>query len=112
MPQGLPSTWKDDEMMKVMMEEKASEDSAVGVTEVTATGGLLLLVPRLVSEGNPDYGGKSSKAWRGFIGLQKLDYVRKGNPSWGFHIPLGRQFHPLLLFSSLCVLLLNFKSKI
>lgn len=40
MPQGLPSTWKDDEMMKVMMEEKASEDSAVGVTEVTATGGL------------------------------------------------------------------------
>ena len=57
MSQGPPSTlWKDDEMMKVMMEEKASEDSAVGVTEVTATGGLLLLAPRMVSEGNPDYG--------------------------------------------------------
>lgn len=61
MPQGPPSTlWKDDEMMKVMMEEKPSEDSAVGVTEVIATGGLLLLTcplpPRLVSEGNPDYG--------------------------------------------------------
>lgn len=57
MPQVPPSTlWKDDEMMKVMMEEKPSEDSAVGVTEVKATGGLLLLGPWLVSEGNPGYG--------------------------------------------------------
>lgn len=57
MPQGPPSTlWKDDEKMKVMTEERPSEDSAVGVTEVKATGGLLLLDPWVVSEGNPDYG--------------------------------------------------------
>lgn len=70
MPQGLPSTWKDDEMMKVMMRRKPVKILQLGVTEVTVTS--LAPRPRLVSEGNPDYGGKSSKAWRGFIVCRSL----------------------------------------
>lgn len=108
--QGPPSTfWKNDEMMKLVVEEKHSWGFCIWVTEGTATSGPYLIAPTWYCRG-PQAVGEVQESLEGIHCFAKVKFVRQRIHSGAFRSPWGNHLILCCYFYVMGVLFLNFKS--